>query len=527
MPASAPPDTPPQRRWWTGITVKLFYSFVAVGLVVALAMAVANRFSFDTGFLDYLGEQEQARFVLMAEGLAEDYTQKNDWGFAKNSKTWRRIVARYFRQEPAPKNKDDQLATAEYARRTWHTAHVRSSLGLMSADKSTLLAGVFPSSYAVWHPITTGGATIGWLTREPLTGITDNIDLRFQKQQTVTTWIIASLSLLVAAFVSVFMARLLLAPVHRLAEATNSLTQGNYSARATVGTKDELGTLATQFNTLALTLQKNENARRTFMAEISHDLRTPLAILRGEIEALEEGVRPVTPASLQSLKAEVAILTRLVDDIHALSLADLGSLAYEKKPFDVVGCLRQAAEIFQERFTGKGLRTEVHLPAEPLVLFGDQGRLVQVFHNVFENSIRYTDAGGCLHIHCFRQGDAVIIRIEDSAPGVPESMLPHIFERFHTGDSARNRQISGSGLGLAICRSIITAHGGGITPFTSPLGGLGLEITLPLHKEQAAVPACAAALGQGVAPGRPCPAEQPEPGTPALSSPQQPDSSTL
>lgn len=484
-----PDSTPSSRRWWTGITVKLFYALVAVALLMALAMAMANRFSFDTSFLDYLGEQEQARFVLMAEALSEDYAQKDNWDFAKNSKTWRKIVARHFWQEPAPKNKDDQLATAEYARRTWHTAHVRSSLGLMSADRSTLLAGVFPSSYAVWHPISVGGATVGWLTREPLTGITDNIDLRFQKQQTSTTWIIASLSLLVAAVVSVFMARLLLAPVHRLAEATNSLTRGNYAARATVGTKDELGTLAEQFNTLALTLQKNENARRTFMAEVSHDLRTPLAILRGEIEALEEGVRPVTPASLRSLRAEVAILTRLVDDIHALSLADLGSLAYEKQSFDLGACLRQAVAAFQERFAGKGLSCAAEIPEEPLLLFGDPGRMGQVFHNLFENSVRYTDEGGGIRIRCFRQGGAAVIRIEDSAPGVPESLLPQIFERFHTGDVARNRQISGSGLGLAICRSIIAAHGGAVAPFTSLLGGLGLEITLPLHGEEGRLPA--------------------------------------
>lgn len=185
----------------------------------------------------------------------------------------------------------------------------------------------------------------------------------------------------------------MLAPVKRLVEGTHRLAAGDFSTRVAVSSRDELGHLAQDFNQLASSLEKNEQMRRDFMADVSHELRTPLAVLRGELEALQDGLRQPTPESLSSLQAEVAILTKLVNDLHQLSQSDRGALAYRKTQLDVVRLLQVAIASFHGRFQNKKMTITAHLP-EHAVIFGDPDRLNQLFHNLLENSLRYTNEGG-------------------------------------------------------------------------------------------------------------------------------------
>ncbi len=465
-----------------GITAKLFCALVAVCAVMALGMSVATRISFQAGFLDYLGELEQERLTALASELADGYAEHgNSWAYLGDSpRDWRRLVGRFLRRDPEPRGREDEKAAADRARRGWETAHLRSSLGLVAADGETLVAGVRPGPGALRMPVSLdNGGTVGWLTRMPLSGITEAIDLRFQEQQRKSALIIAGLSLLLAAAVSVCAARLFLAPLRRLAEVTGRLTEGDLEARVDLQTGDELHTLADQLNQLAGALQRNEQTRRAFMAEISHDLRTPLSILRGEIEALQDGVRPLTRESLASLHAEVDILSRLVDDIHTLSLADVGALSCTLAPLDLTACLRSVLDSCKDRIAARSLTLEAHLAETPPVR-ADAGRITQVLLNLLENSLRYTDPGGVIQVRCRVSGNEAVIDILDSPPAVPEEELPRVFERFHTGDAARNRTSSGSGLGLAICKTLTEAHGGNIRALPSPLGGLWMRLALPL-----------------------------------------------
>ena len=483
-----------------GIAAKLFFAILAVCAIMALGMGLATRISFQAGFLDYLGEIEEERLTAFATELGEDYSQNHNWEYLRNDpKSWRRLVGHFIRQEPAQPRKPDKQksgnrtaqaprtedlsAVADRARRGWETAHLRSSLGLVEADKTTLVAGAKPGEKAFWLPVLSDGKTVGWLTREPFTSITDTIDVRFQEQQRKSIVVIAGLCLLLAAVVSVLMAHTLIAPLRRLAEVTNRLAAGDLDARASVETRDELHTLAGHLNQLADTLQRNESARRTFMAEISHDLRTPLAILRGEVEAMEDGVRPVTPAALASLKAEVNVLARLVDDIHTLSLADLGILSYQKSLMDLVPCLQAALVGSADRMATRSLELQPTLPDVPVMVLADAGRITQILHNVLENSLRYTYPGGTVQVRCHTEGSTVFVDVLDSPPAVPEEELSRLFERFRTGDAARNRSTSGSGLGLAICRTLAEAHGGSIRALPSPLGGIWIRITLPVAED--------------------------------------------
>jgi two-component system sensor histidine kinase BaeS len=193
---------------------------------------------------------------------------------------------------------------------------------------------------------------------------------------------------------------------------------------------------------------------------------------------MEDGVRRLDAEALQSLKAEVMTLTRLVNDLNELALADVGALVYRKTPLAVGEIVESTVGAFRERLMVGGLALQLDL-APGLRLAADESRLRQLFRNLVENTLRYTDPGGCLKVVARRDGDEVCIDFMDSAPGVPEALLPQLFERFFRGEISRNRATGGSGLGLAICRSIVEAHDGSIRAHASPLGGVWVALRFP------------------------------------------------
>ncbi|VEB86008.1 signal transduction histidine-protein kinase BaeS [Citrobacter koseri] len=326
------------------------------------------------------------------------------------------------------------------------------------------------------------GVEVGAVIASPVERLTRNTDINFDKQQRRTSWLIVALSTLLAALATFPLARGLLAPVKRLVEGTHKLAAGDFTTRVTPTSADELGKLAQDFNQLASTLEKNQQMRRDFMADISHELRTPLAVLRGELEAIQDGVRQFTPESVASLQAEVGTLTKLVDDLHQLSMSDEGALAYQKTSVDLIPLLEVAGGAFRERFASRGLTLHFSLP-DSVMVFGDPDRLMQLFNNLLENSLRYTDSGGSLHISAEQRDNMLLLTFADSAPGVRDEQLQKLFERFYRTEGSRNRASGGSGLGLAICDNIVQAHNGRIRASHSPFGGLSITVELPLERD--------------------------------------------
>jgi two-component system sensor histidine kinase BaeS len=309
--------------------------------------------------------------------------------------------------------------------------------------------------------------------------VTTAADVRFQERQLKALWIIGSGSILLAGVLAIWLTRRLLAPVKRIANATHALAAGDYAGRLEVTSSDEIGRLAEDFNQLARTLERNEQMRRAFMADVSHELRTPLAVLRGELEAIEDGVRTLTPESLRSLQAEVGTLSKLVSDLYDLSLCDVGALTYRKIDVDVGDILQSALCAFRDRFAEHRIAVDAQIPEPGPMLMADEGRLRQLFSNILENTLRYTHPGGRLSIQCRHEPRHLQIDFCDSEPGVPEDVLPRLFERFFRTESSRNRATGGAGLGLAICKNIVEAHGGTIVARPSPLGGVCISISLP------------------------------------------------
>ena len=444
---------PTMRRMRPGITLKLFFAILAASAVAAAAMAVATRLSFQSGFFGYLNHVQSQSLDAFAGRLADEYRRTGDWSFLEGDYGRLRALA-------APPQTVQRLT-------------------LLDAERRPVVGNPEPSEAAAMRPVIVDDRVVGWIARVPERRLSTAADLAFQQQQLRASWSIAGLALAVAALVALVLARAFLQPLKRVAQATHRLAAGTYATRVEVRSADELGRLAEDFKRLAQALERNEAQRRRFMADVSHEQRTPLAVLSGELEALEDGVRPLTRQSLASLRAEVNALGKLVGDLNQLALADSGALAYRKQTLDVVPIVAQALESHRDRLAERSLAVETAWNGAAPV-FGDPDRLRQMFRNLLENSARYTDPGGRVRVAARRDGERVVVEFEDSAPGVPPEALPQLFERGSRVDESRSRANGGSGLGLAICRSIAAAHDGDIAASPSPLGGLRIAVSLPV-----------------------------------------------
>src|SRR5690606_34486886 len=262
------------------------------------------------------------------------------------------------------------------------------------------------------------------------------------------------------------LARWLLTPIRELAAGTRALAAGDYEQRIGDRRRDELGALARDFNHLARTLEQHREARRRWGADIAHELRTPLSILRGEIQALQDGVRSATPAALSSLHAECDRMGGLIEDLYLLSLADAGALEYRFDAIDMAELVADSLQAHSAILGEAGLVLEPAIGAVPPIR-GDARRLGQLIDNLLTNTRRYTDAPGRVRVELGSSASEVILVVEDSAPGVPEESLGLLFDRLYRVDASRNRAAGGAGLGLAICRAIVLAHEGRIVALPS------------------------------------------------------------
>jgi two-component system sensor histidine kinase BaeS len=308
----------------------------------------------------------------------------------------------------------------------------------------------------------------------------------FLRDQLVDMLWLAGVLLAVAVAAAFWLARHLLRPVPALQQATAKLARGDFSARAEVHGRDELADLASHINAMAQELEQNDLRRRQMLSDISHELRTPLTVIRGEIEALQDGIRQAGPEALQSLHAEVLRLNQLVEDLHQLMLADAGELPCHMTSIRLGAAIKPVLERYRARVASAGLALAWQLPSPDLHVRADPGRIGQVMMNLLENSVRYTDKGGAIRVTLSSADGHAVLSVDDTAPGVPDGVHRLLFERLYRVDAARERTngaASGSGLGLAICKALVSAHGGTIEALPSPLGGLQVRIILPLESK--------------------------------------------
>lgn len=339
-----------------------------------------------------------------------------------------------------------------------------------------------PGAAVLQQPITVDGQVVAVAWMEALPPAAQSVDAAFLARQYRGILGAAGGLLLLAVLGAVWVGRRWLRPVQEARQAAHRIAAGELHTRLTPRGSDELAGLARDINTMAASLQQLEASRRRWIAELSHEMRTPLAVLRGEVECLIDGVRPLDRPALVSLQGEVARLTRLMDDFHQLAMSDLRALPCTFATLDAGALVREAVARLGPRAAAAGLALDCAVPAAPVQADWDRQRIDQLLTNLLENSLQYTDAPGRLRLALqVEDGLTATLTVEDSAPGVPPEGMAHLFEPLYRADASRSRQTGGSGLGLAICQAIVRSHGGRIAAQPSAWGGLCVVARLPLQ----------------------------------------------
>ena len=452
---------------------------VSNGVLIATLYAY-NNWSFNRGFLNYINDSEIESLQPLVANLSSGYAEPENWEWlTQNRELWARFVSDSMgNTRGRPRNNRDprQPPPSNRARR----------LVLADANRQVLVGRVDDEHSVKWLPIKHLDSIVGYVgfrTSRQLSGQLDNVFAAQQKRSfAIASLIMIALSALLAAILSSRLVR----PVLSVSDAVSKISKGKYDHRVKSDRKDELGDLSRDINQLAYALEHSRTARREWIAELSHELRTPVAVLQSEVEAIEDGIRPLNMLAINSLHSETLRLSHLINDLHILSLSDIGALEYNMAPLNLLLLIEERTNAVTAMRMEKRIAVHIDAPLSEYIINGDQQRLGQLLDNLVQNSMRYTDEGGQIQIELSQDDQYLQLIWQDSTPGLTDQQLPQLFDPLFRAEESRNRTQGGSGLGLTITQKIVEAHQGTISASHSSLGGLAITLRLPnLHQSAA------------------------------------------
>ncbi|AEF53725.1 integral membrane sensor signal transduction histidine kinase [Marinomonas posidonica IVIA-Po-181] len=473
---------------------KLMTTFLILSIVLLASTLFLARWSFEKGFLDYPNALEQVRLQIISNDLILEFESAGrDWHKVSKVK-----VNEILKSLPRPKHRDpstpiSSIPTNNNDGKSMPRVFVLPggkrkgpSTALFDGDGGFLIGSDLllniEDNRIVSVPLIQNGKVIAILKSIPVHHFSETIPTEFSKRQRNLSFWVGGVGLVLAIAISWFLALFLSQPLKSIMRAIASLSNGDFSIKLERRGKDEIGQLIDNVNILSKTLESSRESRRHWLANISHDLRTPITILAGEIQSLKDGVRKFSQERLDSLEQEVFHLRKLTDDLYQLSISDIGGLRYEFLNAQLNELMEAIVSSYDNTATDYGLK--LCYQGEPAIASIDFARLSQLFSNILSNSISYTDAPGNIQVRLFKDKYFAIIKIEDSYPSVLDKNYDKLFDPLFRQDTSRNMRKEGSGLGLAICKQIVEAHQGQISAMPSHLGGLKLIVKIPLAKEQ-------------------------------------------
>lgn len=452
--------------------VKLSLAFLAIALAAIGVVAAVSSRATGEQFRRYVNANEATSQAAWAATLTDYYAARGSWDGVADllAQVGPGTGAGRGRTRSGTSGAGPNLAVADTAGR------------VLASRTGELVGETLPAStVAQGTPLTLNGQPIGTLVNlRPAEVALDAQGEAFLRQvRTSLAWA-AALAALLSLALGVLVSRLLTAPLARLTRAAQAVAAGDLTQRVAVARtgSDEIAALATAFDEMTTSLATAETARKNMLADVSHELRTPLTVIQGDLQAMLDGVYPLDMAQVSSLYDETRLLTRLVEDLHDLALADAGQLRLERDLVDLAALARAAAAQFSPVAEAAGVTLEALADAVPPAP-GDADRLAQVLRNLLSNALRHTPAGGRITLRVARAGNQVQIAVTDTGAGIAAEDLPHVFDRFYRGEQRQARRGRGAGLGLAITQQLVLAHGGQITVASAPGQGTTFTVTLP------------------------------------------------
>lgn len=447
---------------------KLAITLILFAAGILLSTLLLARWSFVEGFKEYVSAFEQRRLDFIAPRLAQLYAYEGRWPQDLNEHFGRLSQQRSNR--PPPPHLRHRPRSREYGP---HPSAIFNRQGVKIAGDELDLSEL-NSIYRA--PIMVDGVLVGELRSQLVLSAHQPLEAAFYKHHTRSSLGIAILTLALAIICASYLSWRMVAPIRQLTQGVATLTSGHYELQLQAQRPDELGELMRRVNSLAQTLQQTRLARRRMFADISHELRTPLTISLAELEAIHDGVRPLTQESLSSLDEELKRLSRLIDDLYELSISDLGALHYHFGAVDLEALTLETISTLPPQHLD-GITVEVH--TTPCLISIDPSRIAQLLRNLLLNALAYTDKPGKIIVSLDHTIHETTLTIEDTAPAVPPEQCDAIFEPLYRVEQSRSRRTAGAGLGLAICSRIVEAHRGTINASPSSLGGLKIVVSIP------------------------------------------------
>lgn len=467
-----------------------------VGVIGVLVLALLVLFiAFNRTLAERLFEDAQTHLMeTMAVALERHHVRHGDWAqLAKEPQVFSRFVEFALRHNiankfmplvsepsPAPNGVELVVQSAEP-----FVDYIVGKFRLYGADQQLILGHEHPGGVAAlgaeyYHTreILAGQRVIGLLvldTRFELQGI---IFDRAINRQVMVLVMVVIVGTILAIFASIWFSRTLTTPLRSLQRVTARIANRHFDERVHVNTRDELGSLAISINAMAESLAGYERRQKQWLEDVAHELRTPMMIVMGELEAMADGVSPVTPESLSALRQDMQRLTRLVSDLGELARLEGEGFSCACEPIDLKASLEEAVNRFRGRMSDNDLTVELKC-SESIMVSADADRFSQIWANLLENAVRYVTSPGSVCISAQVHGAMAEVLFDDSGPGVPPEVLPRLFDRLFRVEASRNRAFGGSGLGLSLCALIVKRHDGEMSAQINPNGGLRLRIVLP------------------------------------------------
>ena len=453
-----------QQLWF-----RLMAAFALIIGLVLLVTVILTRQGADTQFAHFMVNGQMIRTARLIDNLANYYQAQQSWAQLDTQ-----LDTVLQAASDGTMNPMIQGMMGVYNNRM----QIVDNAGQIVADTEPTSSARF-SSTQQW-PITNHDQSIGVLLVEgSMMGPTTFDGETVLRGVTRAVTVAGSIAGIVALFMAGLLVRQIMRPVASLAHAARRIAAGELTARVPIRGHDELGELAQTFNQMANSLEGQERARRNLIADVAHELRTPLAGIQGTIEAFQDGVFAPTPENFAIIHKEIVLLNRLIEDLRTVAHADAGQLTLDFAPIDLGMLLQRQVATFRYQALEQGIALTVTAKEPVIPIRGDAERLRQVFNNLFDNALRHTPPGGVIGVTVTNVPHGVQVAVRDNGEGIPAESLPHLFDRFYRVDPARNRQTGGSGLGLTITRQLVEGHGGRIWAQSPPLGALhGSEFCL-------------------------------------------------
>jgi two-component system sensor histidine kinase BaeS len=442
--------------------LKLTLAFLLVGLVGAILMAFFVWRNTQRRFDEFMVDRDRFSFVTVLAGY---YATNGSWVGVEE------VFERDGLQVPEPDSRHATLVLMD----------AKGDVVFSTGDKQVIQEAVqYTRERGV--PIMVDGTVVGWLRAVPVAARPrpGSPEASFLADTTRAILYSAGGALAIALLLAILLARTLSRPIRELTLATGALARGELGQQVSVRTQDELGQLSASFNQMSADLARARDFRRQMTADIAHELRTPMSLILGYTESLSDGKLPPTQETFDIIHDEAQHLSRMIDDLRTLSLADAGELPLTRRPIDVRALLERVMLAHLPEAQQQGVSIEVEASPDLPPLEVDPGRMAQVLENLVSNALCYTPEGGQIVLSAEAKDGAINLRVEDNGTGIAPDDLPFVFDRFYRADKSRQRQGNRSGLGLAIAKSIVEAHRGSLSVESSLGKGSTFAVALPL-----------------------------------------------